>query len=156
MSEMREKLAQKAAQRGKYAPLYRHLVGMSTTEWSVSFAELEAILGFDLPASARLYRPWWSNQRRGTGHSHALAWYVAGWKTRGVDLESETLVFERAGNVLEEARATYGAEFDLDEIWPAIPGDGPWPPGFTGRRDQIYDDCGHLTGGPEDEDERGS
>ncbi|MYE11034.1 MAG: hypothetical protein F4X99_05105 [Gammaproteobacteria bacterium] len=155
MSATRNKLAREAAQRGKYAPLYRHLAGMSTMEWPVSFGELEAILGFDLPASARLYRPWWSNQRRGTGHSHALAWYVAGWKTRSVDLESETLVFERVGNLVEEAHATYGSEFDLDEIWPAVPG-GSWPPGFTVSRDKIYDDWGRLTGGPEDQTEQGS
>lgn len=154
MSTTRSRLVREAVQRGKYAPLYRHLAEMSTTEWPASFAELEGILGFDLPASARLYRPWWSNQRHGTGHSHALAWYVAGWKTRSVDLDAETLVFERVANVVEEAHATYGSEFDLDDIWPAVPG-GSWPAGFTVSREQIYDDWGRLTGGPGDETERG-
>ncbi len=95
------------------------------------------------------------HQKRGAGHSHVLSWYAAGWKTRAVDLEAETLVFERteaspdiAGAAPEKGR------FDLDEVWPAIPG-GSWPPGFTVGREQIYDGFGRLTGGPQDEAEHG-
>lgn len=151
MPQNRQQLVQNAASRGKYAPLYRHLIAMGGSDWRASFAELEAILGFDLPVSARLYRPWWSNQKRGSGHSHALAWHAAGWKTRAVDLEAETLVFER----VEETTGGAGARpekgrFDLDEFWPPIPG-GSWPPGFTVSREQIYDEFGRLTGGPQDE-----
>jgi len=39
--------------------------------------------------------------------------------------------------------------FDLDTFWPAIPG-GVWPEGFTVSREQIYDDAGRLTGGPQE------
>ena len=155
MSAVRDRLVREAAARGKYAPLYRHLSALAGTDWPASFAELESILGFKLPASARLYRPWWSNQKRSAGHSHALAWYAAGWKTRAVDLEAETLVFERVQATSDEAEATSpGRPFDLDQVWPAIPG-GAWPPGFTVSRDQIYDEIGRLTGGPQDEPERG-
>ena len=148
MSAVRDRLVLEAASRGKYAPLYRHLAALTAPELRVSFAELEAILGFELPASARLYRPWWSNQKRGAGHSHALAWQAAGWKTRAVDLNAETLVFERMGAVSDNAEAALGRrEFDLDKLWPAIPG-GAWPPGFTVSREQIYDESGRLTGGP--------
>ncbi len=155
MSQVRKKLVLEAAARGKYAPLYRHLAAMSATEWRVAFAELEAILGFELPVSARLYRPWWSNQKRGAGHSHALAWYAAGWKTRAVDLEAETLVFERVNAARDEVReASPRSSFDLDELWPAIPG-GSWPSDFTVSREQIYDESGRLTGGPVDEAEHG-
>lgn len=39
--------------------------------------------------------------------------------------------------------------FNLDRDFP--PWDpGPWPEGFTVSREQIYDDMGRLTGGPED------
>ena len=46
-------------------------------------------------------------------------------------------------------------KFDIDEFWPPIRG-GYWPPGFTVSREQIYDDLGRLTGGPQDnpEDDR--
>ena len=151
MSAVRQRLVQEAASRGKYAPLFRHLASLTGSDWPVSFAELEAILGFDLPDSARLYRPWWSNQKRGAGHSHALAWYAAGWKTRSVDLEAETLVFERVEGTANKAQAAPRTRnFDLDKLWPAIPG-GSWPPGFTVSREQIYDELGRLTGGPQDE-----
>ena len=152
MSDARDRLAREAVARGKYAPLYRHLAAKTVAAWSVSYSELETILGFELPPSARLYRSWWSNQRRGAGHSHALAWCVAGWRTRAVDLAAETLVFERVDGALEEAHAAYDGQFNLDEIWPAAKG-GSWPEGFTVSRDQIYDDAGRLTGGPQDESE---
>lgn len=49
------------------------------------FGEIEAIMDFELPASARLHRPWWSNQTGGSGHSQAFAWGAAGWETAEVD-----------------------------------------------------------------------
>ena len=163
MSAARERLVQEAASRGKYAPLYRRLLATVGPEWRVSFAELEAILGFDLPNSARLYRPWWSNQKHGAGHSHALAWSAAGWKTRSVDLEAETLVFERMEFSTGSAKHTVGSggrrarpsKFDLDSLWPAISGRS-WAPGFTVSREQIYDESGRLTGGPQDEPAQGN
>ena len=151
MSAARDRLVREAASRGKYAPLYRHLSARAGSQWRASFGEVESILGFGLPDSARLYRPWWSNQKKDGGHSHALAWQAAGWKTREVDLEAESLVFVRAE---EEPAVPAGTEkgktFDLDEFWPAIPG-GAWPAGFAVSREQIYDEAGRLTGGPEDD-----
>lgn len=147
----RGRLVRQAAARGKYAPLYRYLSVRSGALWRASFSEIEAILGFALPDSARLYRPWWANQKQGGGHSHALAWQAAGWKTREVDLEAEALVFARAdrkpaGITVPARRKT----FDIDEFWPVIPG-GAWPKGFTVSRAQIHDECGRLTGGPQDD-----
>ena len=146
---MTDRLVQDAASRGKYAPLYRHLASRVGSTWRVSFSELETILGFELPASARLCRSWWSPAPN-------TAWHAAGWRTRAVNLEAETLVFERSGHrpVRIAAPSTIG-KFDLDEIWPAIPG-GSWPPGFTVGRDQIYDGSGRLTGGPQDEPANGN
>jgi len=152
MAVTRDQLVRNAAARGKYAPLYRHLLSArSEPEWRTTFGELEAILGFRLPDSARLHRPWWSNSKKSSGHSHALAWQAAGWRTRTVDVEAETLVFERADVAPAEAAAPAGRKkFDLDEFWPAISG-GSWPEGFAVRREQIYDADGRLTGGPQDD-----
>ncbi len=150
MSVTRDQLVRDAAARGKYAPLYRHLISARITpEWRTTFGELEAILGFSLPDSARLHRPWWSNSKQGGGHSHALAWQAAGWRTREVDLEAETLVFARSadGSVSVEPPRR-GRKFSIHEILP--PHDpGPWPEGVTVSREQLYDDMGRLTGGPE-------
>ena len=45
---------------GKYDPLGTYLARQPGREVRVTFAEVEAVLGFQLPASARTYRPWWS------------------------------------------------------------------------------------------------
>ena len=97
MATTRDRLVRDAAARGKYSPLYRHLLSARPEpEWRATFGDLEAILGFRLPDSARLHRPWWSSSKKGSGHGHALAWQAAGWRTREVDIEAETLVFARS------------------------------------------------------------
>lgn len=95
MPSDRRQLLKAAAERGKYAPLYNFLRKRWPNQWNTSFQEIEHILGFTLPKSARIHRPWWANQGEAGGHSHALAWEMAGWKTSEVDMYAETLVFRR-------------------------------------------------------------
>ena len=78
--------------RSKYDPLYHHLVNSPETVISLSFAEIERILGFALPASARRHQAWWANEREGT-HSHARSWLEASYGTQGVDLNAQTVRF---------------------------------------------------------------
>jgi hypothetical protein len=78
--------------RSKYDPLYHHLVNSPETVVSLSFAEIERILGFALPASARRHQAWWANEREGT-HSHARSWLEASYGTQGVDLNAQTVRF---------------------------------------------------------------
>ena len=78
--------------RSKYDPLYHHLVNSPETVISLSFAEIERILGFALPASARRHQAWWANEREGT-HSHARSWLEASYGTQGVDLNTQTVRF---------------------------------------------------------------
>ena len=148
----RQRLVREAAARGKYASLYRFLCARAAPTWRATFADVEAILGFRLPDSARLHRPWWSNQRKGGGHSHAMAWQGAGWRTRAVDLDGEVLVFERLPDAPDPGEAPR-RRFSIAEILP--PHDpGPWPEGFTVSRGQIYDETGRLTGGGDTGDGR--
>ena len=128
----RERRYREMAMRGKYRKLYAHLCGLRSQEWQASFTEVEAVLGFRLPLSARMHRPWWANQSRGNGHSHALAWTTAGWETAQVDMEAETLLFRRR-ELKPERRAT------LDEFWP-VHSAGAWPADLSLRRENIYDD----------------
>ena len=120
------------AVRGKYQRLYTHLCSLTTREWQTSFGEIESIIGFELPASARLHRPWWSNQSGGNGHSQALAWGAAGWETAEVDMDAEALLLRRKpqGNLHRPA---------LDEIWP-VHSAGPWPENLSLSREDIYED----------------
>ena len=129
-------LRRRAASRGKYAPLHRRLAGLTGAVWRASFREIEDVLGFELPDSARLYPAWWSN---GDRHSHALAWVAAGFRVRPV-LHDEAVVFERP-DAAESAVMPGAPRLDLDREWPALPGN-PWPEGFTGSREQIYEDDG--------------
>ena len=80
----------------KYAPLRRWLEARADPQVRLSFAEIEAILGFALPRSARLHRPWWANSFG--AHVQAAAWLDAGWQTAQVDLEAQTLLFVRAAD----------------------------------------------------------
>lgn len=138
MNRVHAEIRKEAAARGKYAPLHRRLADLSGDVWRASFREIEEILGFRLPDSARLYPAWWSNGGR---HSHALAWEAAGFRVRP-RLDDQAVVFERRG-APAPAKAPSGPPwFDLDREWPALPDMGPWPEGFTASREQLYDDDG--------------
>ena len=113
--------------RGKYQRLYTYL-----HEWRTSFNEVEAVVGFELPPSARLHRPWWGNQRGGNGHSHALAWSVAGWETAEVDMDAETLLFRRP-------HPKSVRRLPLDEAWP-VHTTAVWPEGLSLRREDAYEE----------------
>ncbi len=120
------------ANRGKYQRLYTHLCSFTTQEWRATFSEIESIIGFELPASARLHRPWWSNQTGGNGHSQALAWSAAGWETAEVDMDAETLLLRR-----KPTKAVH--RLSLDEAWP-VHSAGAWPAGLSLRREDIYEE----------------
>ena len=79
---------------GKYEPLSARLARETADEWTARFAELERVLGFPLPRSARTYREWWANQRD-SGHSQARGWQDAGWQVWKVDLKREEVTFRR-------------------------------------------------------------
>ena len=76
----------------KYRDLYACLFNLTTQEWRASFAEVEAVIGENLPPSARNYQAWWAND---STHSQGAAWAAAGWETAEVDLARETLLFRR-------------------------------------------------------------
>lgn len=80
----------------KYDPLSRWLKGLSTPEVVVSFNEIESILGFDLPASARTWMSWWENETFPV-RSQCKAWACAGFQTERLDLTRQTVVFARNG-----------------------------------------------------------
>jgi hypothetical protein len=79
----------------KYEPLKRFLEGrFDAASIQLSFAEIESILGFSLPHSARRHQAWWSNTR--IGHTYAAAWLDPGWKTSGLDMTGERIIFVKA------------------------------------------------------------
>jgi hypothetical protein len=75
---------------GKYAPLTTHLRSLEADSWTASFAELEGVLGFPLPPSARTYQAWWSPAPT---HTHTRGWTDAGWKVEKLDLPRTWVMF---------------------------------------------------------------
>lgn len=70
---------------GKYSPLREYLASAPDTV-TLSFAELEGILGDSLPASARSDRPWWANHKGANKSSQSQAWQDAGFRVDAVKL----------------------------------------------------------------------
>lgn len=71
----------------KYTPIYEYLSGLpqSKNELTLSFGQIERIIGDRLPKSAHEYRPWWGNEQSGS-HVQAKSWMNAGWKVDEVNL----------------------------------------------------------------------
>lgn len=79
----------------KYDPLRHHLFKAQGNRWVASFSDIEAVLGFRLPDSARKYPAWWANESGNGNHSHARAWLNTGWKTAELDLSRDQVTFAR-------------------------------------------------------------
>lgn len=79
----------------KYHPLFEYLLFSGRGRMSMSFSEIEAVIGASLPASARKREEWWSNSP--SGHSQARAWMRASYRTSKVDLKGEKVDFTLEG-----------------------------------------------------------
>ena len=75
----------------KYEPLGNYLLDLAAdvNEVRLTFKEIEKIIEASLPASARNYREWWSNEGKGTHHSQAKAWGGAGFVVSMVHQDGE-------------------------------------------------------------------
>lgn len=78
----------------KYKNLNDFLTNSEQSIVQMTFRGIESILGARLPPSAYKRREWWANNA--SGHSHALAWLKAGYRTAEVDMQNYRLVFRRA------------------------------------------------------------
>lgn len=73
----------------KYDLLHKFLTADPVLPLTLSFAQVELILGTELPASARTHQPWWGNDAT---HSHAMAWLAAGLKATP-DMRQQRVTF---------------------------------------------------------------
>jgi hypothetical protein len=76
----------------KYEKLSSYLISLTVEQITLTFFEIEKIIGFSLPKSAYTYPAWWSNQA-GSEHSQSWAWQSIGWQTRQVNLSSQHVSF---------------------------------------------------------------
>ena len=77
----------------KYDSLKRHLAQSGRGPLRMSFSEVERVLGFPLPKSARTYDAWWLDKSANTTHSHAKAWLDAGRQVERVDRNAAQVSF---------------------------------------------------------------
>jgi len=90
--------------KNNYTPLQNHLTGLTQNAWKTTFDEIESILGFSLPKSARHYQAWWANNRQGSRHTRA--WLDAGWQTKDLNFGSGTVVFQREKRALKTSESS--------------------------------------------------
>lgn len=81
----------------KYQPLQDYLRQRSQPEVTLTFAEIEALMGESLPSSARDKKAWWSN--RSSGGLQAKAWMEADYLVEAVDLTTEQVTFRKPTTV---------------------------------------------------------
>jgi hypothetical protein len=91
----------------KYDALFHHL-NAARSAMELTFGDIEKVLGFPLPASARRHAAWWSNS--GGTHVQSAAWKAAGYKSERVDIVAQTVRFvpEERG-FSEMTQSTYHA-----------------------------------------------
>ena len=77
----------------KYEPLTRFLRHQPGGKVRMSFAQIEQLIGFELPAVAQHQPDWWSNSP--SGNADANPWLAAGFRSEQIDLDAGELTFRR-------------------------------------------------------------
>ncbi|MBS7554776.1 hypothetical protein KHC23_14060 [Ancylobacter dichloromethanicus] len=77
----------------KYSALTTFLSSRTQPRISMSFEDIERIVGARLPQSAFNHRAWWSNNP--TNSVMTRAWLAAGFRSEEVDMPGRKLVFSR-------------------------------------------------------------
>ena len=104
----------------KYEPLGKFLADLNHWEIQISltFDQVETIIGAKLPNSAFHFRPWWANQQ---ASSQATHWHEAGFKVKTVNLEQKFVTFCRLSGSSNDANGTSWLEKpSIKEITNAI------------------------------------
>ena len=81
----------------KFENLSAFFAEMKKDNITLTFSEIERILGFRLSPSAREVKQYWSNS---DSHSIAQCWLKYGYKTYAIDLEKETVSFRKLRNAV--------------------------------------------------------
>lgn len=106
----------------KYDPLKHFLQSRPNDETAMTFSDVERVLGFPLPDSARNWAAWWSNNT-GT-HVGVRAWRDVGFRTARVDLRGERVTFVREIGVREIGVQETGAVREASSSFAHRPAEG--------------------------------
>jgi len=77
----------------KYAPLGDYLRGIAQNAVTLSYQQIEEIIGASLPPSAHNHGVFWANA--GGTHVWAVEWMAAGWKVTSYSLTEKRVSFAR-------------------------------------------------------------
>ena len=83
---------------GKYQSLYQYLKDRYANTVVLTFAQIEDLLGFTLPDSARVHPEWWANPDPSDltpPQPQSRSWTLAS-RTATANLRARTVVLERA------------------------------------------------------------
>jgi len=78
-----------------YKRLYTFLQGRYADRLVLTFAQIEDLLGFPLPAPARVEREWWSRAATGATQSVQSESWAGASRSATVNLTARTVLFER-------------------------------------------------------------
>lgn len=76
----------------KYQALTDFLLNSEDDSIELTFSQIEQILGFSLPESARDHRAFWANT---TTHSIALSWLSCEFETEDINMNEESVTFSK-------------------------------------------------------------
>jgi hypothetical protein len=94
--EPRPTPGQQSALAGEYGALYKYLKERYSDNLVLTFAEIEDLLGFTLPAVARQRAEWWTQPAADTPRPcYSDAWVLAG-RTARPNLHALIVAFDRA------------------------------------------------------------
>ena len=80
----------------KYDRLTSYFRAINREQVTLTYVEIEGVLGDKLPESSRTHREWWANSR--VGHSHSRGWLDAQMETGPVALGEHVTFSRRAAN----------------------------------------------------------
>jgi hypothetical protein len=88
-------ITQRVAVPAEYLPLHKYLDGRFADTVVLTFVDLEALLGFALPADARFEPEWWSNLASDDVHSPQSGAWIQAHRTARPNLAARIVTFER-------------------------------------------------------------
>lgn len=98
----------------KYQPLFEYLQKSDRTEITLTFVEIEALMGDSLPETARTQRQWWGNRSKGA--LQASAWMSAGYIVGEIDLERERITFRKPASGYKVQPVANSTKWNSDSI----------------------------------------
>ena len=95
----------------KYHPLYAYLRDHAQDEVTLTFNQIEKLIGSPLPEGAKIERGWWGNRKEGS--AHAKSWRTAGFQVKALDLERHKVVFAKPNKLPANYKITRDGDIVL-------------------------------------------